>query len=248
MNCIVVDDEPLARSGMQLLIKEVPMLNLIGEFSNVIDADNFLRNMSVDLIFMDIQMPNITGLEYLKMNTNRPMVVITTAYPQYAIDGFDLEVVDYLTKPIRFERFFKAVSKCLKIYDNNKQLHQMSQEELLTRGKISESDYIFIRSNRKYIRLNFNKISHIEAIKDYVLIYYENEKHPLAMNLKAVEVKLNKSKFIRVNKSYIINIDFINSIEGDLITLGKYEISIGETYKDEVLKVLLDGKVIKREY
>ena len=242
MNCIVIDDEPLARQGMGLLIEEVPDLNLVGSFSSVIDADTYLRLNRVDLIFLDIQMPVMSGIDFLKVNTQRPMVVITTAYPEYALDGFDLDVVDFLTKPIRFERFYKAVVRCIKYYE------LINQDSVQNQSPRTGDDTLFIRSNRKYLKVNLNNISHIEALKDYIIIYCDSEKIPVSINLKAIEGKLPQGKFLRVNKSFIVNIDFIKSIEADLISLGEIEISLGDKYKDDVLKTLLEGRLIRRDY
>jgi two-component system, LytTR family, response regulator len=240
MKCIVIDDEPLARKGMELLINEVRFLELIGMFPNVIEADEFIKNNPVDLIFLDIKMPGISGLEYLKITTNRPNVIITTAYPDYALDGFNLDVVDYLTKPIKFKRFYKAVNKCLKIFESD-------HFQKFTNNPV-EDDIIFIRSDRKYVQLRLSKISHIEAMKDYVIIHHDGQRHILSVNLKSIEGKLPSSRFIRVSKSFIINTDFIVSIDKDLIDIGVCEISIGEIYKMELMKYLSSRNLIKRDY
>jgi DNA-binding LytR/AlgR family response regulator len=216
-------------------------LYLLGSFSNVTDADIFLNSNDVDLIFLDIQMPMITGLDFLRINRNLPMVIITTAYPDYALQGFEYDVIDYLTKPIRFERFYKAVSKCRKLLATSKDIKSEAIEQ-------SKNDVIFIRSNRKNIRVIMSKISHIEALKDYVLVHYETERIPVSINLKSIESKLPKDKFIRVSKSMIVNIDFVKSIENDLIELKNLEISIGEHYKDTVQNFIQNIGIIKRDY
>lgn len=242
MKCIVIDDEPLAREGIEILMKNFNSLFLIGSFSNIIEADTFINKNQTDLIFLDINMPGISGIEFLKNKYSRPMVIITTAYSEYAIEGFDLDVVDYLIKPIRIERFYKAISKCQNLYNIKNQ--NQNKDELIKK----EIDYLFVRSDRKYVKLQINLISHIEALKDYVIIYHNNEKHLIAINLKSIENKLSSDIFLRVNKSIIVNKDFIISIETDIINICNLQISIGEKYKEDVYKILLDGKLIKRDY
>jgi len=250
MKCIVIDDEPLARQGMDLLIKEVSDLELTGSFSNIMEADQFLRNNQVSLIFLDIQMPLMSGIDFLKVNPQRPMVIITTAYPQYAIEGFEFDVIDYLTKPIRFERFYKAVTKCFRLnelYNLKLSESNISETEQIQTIK-SDDDSLFVRSNRKYVKVFLNKIRYIEALKDYVIIYHLTEKIPVSINLKSIEGKLPVGKFIRVNKSFIVNTDFIKSFESDLISLDNIEVTIGDKYRENVLKFLLDERLIKRDY
>lgn len=236
MKCIVIDDEPLAREGMRLLINEIPDLELVGSFSNIPDADGFLSNNEIDIIFLDIQMPLITGLDYLKIGKPEPIVVITTAYPEYALQGFEFDVADYLTKPIRFERFYKAVTKCRKMLSAS------------SSGRLPADDMFFIRSNRKYINVNINSIKYVEALKDYVMIYTDKDKIPVSINLKSIETKLPNDKFIRINKSYIINIDSINYVEGDLVAIFGKDLTIGESYKDDFNRFLLNRNIIKRDY
>lgn len=240
MKCIVIDDEPLARQGMELLINQVSNLELSAKFSNVIEADNFLNSNVVDIIFLDIQMPGISGLDYLKISKTLPLVVITTAYPEFALEGFDLDVIDYITKPIRIERFKRAVSKCEKLIE--------SEGLGMKDDKSHRDDHLFIRSNRKYVRVNIKDINRIEAMKDYVMIFQLNEKIPVSINLKAIETRLPADKFIRVNKSTIINSDYVKSIDNDLIDLGVSEITLGDKYKEDTLKVLFKGRLIKRDY
>lgn len=243
MKCIIIDDEPLARKGMIMLINELSFLELIGEFSNVMDADKFLAINTVDLIFLDISMPEISGLDYLKMISYKPMIVITTAYPDYALEGFNLDVVDYLTKPIKFERFYQAIRKCMKIHGMKESKHPTENFPVFRNENI-----IFVRSERKFVKLRVDLITHIQALKDYVLIHYENESIPLAINLKAIEKKLSGSMFIRISKSFIVNVNAIKSIEKDLVDIGVCELSIGDAYQKNVKKFLDVNNVIKRDY
>jgi len=242
MRCIIVDDEPLAREGMELNVEELDYLNLVGQFSTGVDALNFLNKNPVDLIFLDIQMPGLTGLDFIRAIqslNNRPMVILSTAYPQYALEGFELEVVDYLVKPNRLQRFIQAVSKAKALYD----LKQKASKASTT---VSEED-IFIRADRKYIRIFFKDIKYIKGMKDYVMIYTGKEKFMTAMNIKTTNQQLPDHQFVRVNKSYIINANFIDSIGTDFISIAGEEIPLGRTYREDFIKRFVKGKLIERK-
>jgi DNA-binding LytR/AlgR family response regulator len=232
MTCVVIDDEPLARKGIQLLIEAMPSLKLLKTFPNAIDADEFLKSNPVDLLFIDIQMPKINGMEYIRTAGHHTKVIITTAYPQFAAEAFELDVVDYLVKPIRFERFFKAVNKAMKQQDPSK--------------KGVEEEYIFIRTERKYIRTSYNEIDFIEGLKDYVIIHCGEERHIVAANLKSMQSKLPASIFTRINKSYIINARKIKSVDSEYVNLANKQLPIGENYKRAVLELIQQNKVLKR--
>lgn len=231
MKCIVVEDEPLARKGMQMLIEQVPKLKLVAMFSNAVDATDFLKKNSVDLLFLDIQMPKLNGMDFLKSQNLNTKVIITTAYPQFAVDAFELDVTDYLVKPIRFERFYKAINKIVAI-QNAKLIH--------------EDEFIFIRSERKYIRSNFNEIDCIEGLKDYVIVHCGNEKHVVATNLKTIQKSLPANTFIRVNKSFIINSTKIKSVDHEWVVISSKKIPIGLNYKKDILGFINASKLLKR--
>lgn len=205
MKCIIVDDEPLAREGVELNIEEVSFLELVGQFGNAISANDFLANNEVDLMFLDVQMPGLTGIEFIRSLNNPPLIILTTAYSEYALEGFELEVVDYLVKPIRLSRFIKAVNRAKEIYD----LHQQSSKSKMTVESIS-NDYIYIKSERRYIRVFFKDIKYIKGLKDYVMIYTNKDKVMTAMNIKTINSQLPDAIFVRISKSYIINIHFID--------------------------------------
>jgi DNA-binding LytR/AlgR family response regulator len=234
MNCIVVDDEPLARKGMQMLIEQVPRLQLKGMFSSALEADEFLKNNPVDILFLDIQMPKLNGMEFIKSAKHSAKVIITSAYPQFAVDAFDLEVADYLVKPIRFERFYKAINKI----EENKNINPA-----LT---LKEEDYIFIRTERKYVRTNYNEIDYIEGLKDYVIVHCGNEKHMVASNLKTVHASLPENLFIRINKSYVINISRIKSVDNEWVIINSKQLPVGENFKKAVFEFIEQKKVLKR--
>jgi DNA-binding LytR/AlgR family response regulator len=234
MNCIVVDDEPLARKGMQMLIEQVPRLKLKGMFSNALDADEFLKNTPVDLMFLDIQMPKINGMEFIKSWKHTPKVVITSAYPQFAVEAFELDVTDYLVKPIRFERFYKAVNRVMAGKPDGS-------------GKAAkEEEYIFIRTERKYIRTNYNEIDYIEGLKDYVIVHCGNEKHIVATNLKTIFSGLPQNLFIRINKSFIINVSKIKSVDNEWVIINAKQLPLGDNFKKSVLEFINHQKVLKR--
>lgn len=240
MNCIIVDDEPLAREGMELNVQDVPFLNLLGQFSTALTANDFLMQQQVDLMFLDIQMPGITGLEYLKTLKNPPLVILSTAYPQHALEGFELDVVDYLVKPVRMERFLKAVNKAKERYD----LQHQSQNKVTE----VEQEFIYLKADRKYIRVFFKDIKYIKGMKDYVMLYTKDEKKIMtAMNIKTIHAQLPARIFARVNKSYIINIDYIDAVELDFIQLAGEEIPLGRTYKEHFIKTYIKDNLIGRK-
>jgi DNA-binding LytR/AlgR family response regulator len=233
MNCVVIDDEPLARKGMQMLIEQVPGLHLSGMFSSARQAKAFLDANHVDLIFLDIQMPVKNGMEFLKEDRSPAKVIITTAYPQFAVDAFELEVADYLVKPIRLERFSKAVSRV----STGRREQVMSDPD---------DDYVFIRSERRYVRTRFSEIDYIEGLKDYAIIHCGNEKHAVASNLRTIHDTLPGTVFLRVNKSYIVNMSKVRVIENDALLVNSKRIPIGDNYRRHVLDFVNMRKVIRR--
>ncbi len=241
MKCIIIDDEPLAREGMEMNVKEMGVLSLIGQFHNAIVANDFLLENEVDLMFLDIQMPGITGVEWLKDLKNPPMVIFTTAFPEFALKGFELNVVDYLLKPIRMNRFIQAVNKAKEIFDLKK-----SEKEVVEEVKEKGLDYTYVAADRKYIKLFYADIMYVEGMKDYVIIHTVNDKIMPAMNLKTIMKQLPHSIFARVNKSFIVNVNYIQSVDSDFITLPKKEISLGRTYKEDFINNYIKKNLLKR--
>jgi DNA-binding LytR/AlgR family response regulator len=239
MNCIVVDDEPLARQGMEMSIASVSSLQFLGSFSNALAASDFLRKENVDLMFLDINMPELSGLDFLKSLRDAPLVIFTTAYPQYALESYELDAIDYLVKPIRIERFLKAVNKA----ENH--LRLLQQEGSSQVEKI-EDDYVFIKADRKYFKIYFKDILYIEGLKDYVVIYTKDSKVITSMNIKTIAAQLPAAIFARVSKSYIVNVLHISSFDNELIYVLNNEIPLGQSYKDDFLKQYIDGKIVKR--
>ncbi len=237
INCIIVDDEPLARKGLKEYIADTDFLNLIGEFDNALKATELLSKRTVHLLFLDIQMPKITGLDFFKSLQHAPPVIFTTAYPQYALDGFDLNALDYLVKPISFDRFLKAALKAKEYYEIRNH-----NDEAAT-GK--KEDYFFIKADNKLVKVFFDEILFVEALQNYVTIHTPDKKYITYLTFKSVEEYLPADRFIKTHKSYIISASKINSIEGNDICIGSHHVPISRKKKEEVMEKLLRGKFLK---
>ena len=225
MNCIIVDDEPLAREAIEILIKENPFLTLTGTFNNAASAAQFMKEHSVDLIYLDIQMPGITGMEFAKTVSKRTLIIFTTAYSEYALDSYEVDAIDYLIKPVDPARFSKAAEKA---YSYHSLLLQEEKENI----ESSAEEYFFIKSNRKYFKVNFEDILFVEGLKDYVILQLKEQRLITRMNLKAMHELLPKSLFLRVNKSYIVNTAHIEAFDNNDIFIKTHEIGIGNSYRD----------------
>ena len=238
INCIIIDDEPLARKGLKEYITDVDFLHLTGEFDNAVKATELISKGNVQLLFLDIQMPRITGLEFFKSLHHAPPVIFTTAYPQYALDGFDLNALDYLVKPISFDRFFKAALKAKEYYE----VRQHNEEGV----KEKKEDYFFIKADNKLVKILFDEILFIEALQNYVTIHTVDKKFITYLTFKSVEEYLASDRFIKTHKSYIVSASKIDSIEGNEIRIGNHHIPISRNEKEEVMEKLLKGKFLKR--
>lgn len=238
INCIVIDDEPLARKGLKEYIADVDFLNLIGEFDSPLKAADLISRGEVQLLFLDIQMPKITGLEFFRTLQNPPPVIFTTAYPQYALDGFEMNALDYLVKPISFDRFLKAALRSKEFYE----VREKNQPG--TSGPAA--DYFFIKADNKLVKLMYDDILFAEAMQNYVVIHTKDKKYMTYLTFKSVEDYLPFDKFIKTHKSYIISAARIESIEGNDIRIGPHHVPISRNLKDEVMDKLLKGKFLKR--
>lgn len=237
MNCIIIDDEPLARAEMRSLINEVSKLEILGEFSNAPAALDFLKTNEVDLIFLDIEMPMVTGLEFAEMLPKQSLVIFTTAYSQYALKSYELDAVDYLLKPIDKERLEKAINKAV-LYKN-----LLSNNTVKNTVESNTNDFLLIKAERRYYKTNFSEIKFIEALKDYVVIHTKTQKLITAMNLKTIHQKIPALNFLRVSKSYVVNIDFIDSFDNHNLYIGEFEISLGEVYKSAFFTAYSGGSL-----
>lgn len=236
MNCIIVDDEPLARAEMQSLIQEVSNLEILGSFSNVPAATDFLKNKEVDLVFLDIEMPLISGLEFAETLPKNTLIIFTTAYSQYALKSYELDAVDYLLKPIEKQRLEKAVNKAV-LYK------ELLNETVKNTIESNTADFLFIKADRRYYKIYFSDIKFIEGLKDYVVIHTQSQKLITAMNLKTIHQKIPQDIFLRVSKSYVVNMNFIDSFDTHNMYISDAEIPLGEVYKSEFFKAFSGGSL-----
>jgi DNA-binding LytR/AlgR family response regulator len=240
ISCIIIDDEPLARRGLKEYIGEVDFLQLTGEFEHPLKAAAKLSEGSVQLLFLDIQMPKLSGLEMLKMLHNPPPVIFTTAFPEHALESYELNALDYLVKPISFDRFVKAALKAKEYYE----IRFTNTDK--KSGAASQEEYFFIKADNKLVKLFFDEILFIEALQNYVSIQTVDKKYISYLTFKSIQEYLPESKFIKCHKSYIISASRISSIEGNDIKIGNYHIPISRNSKEEVMERLLKGKFLKR--
>jgi len=236
INCIIIDDEPLARKGLKEYIADVDFLHLSGEFENPLKAMDILTREEIDLIFLDIQMPKITGLEFMKSLSAMPMVILTTAFPQYALEGFELNVIDYLLKPFSFERFWKAVVKSKAQFESKKQIFEPNAEE----------DYFFIKADSKLVRIHYEDILFVEALQNYVAVHTRDGKLISYLTFKSVEDHLPPEKFLKIHKSFIVSLSKIDSIEGNELRIGAHYLPISRSSKEEVMERILRNRYLKR--
>lgn len=239
IKCVIVDDEPLARSGLTNYVGEIDFLQLVGTASNPMELTQLLDEQEVDLIFLDIQMPIMNGIDFLKMTSNPPMVIITTAYPSYALEGFQLDVMDYLLKPITFNRFFKAVTK-VKDYH---QLLQQSKSPSIPHQ--STPDCFFIKCDSKFEKIYFDDVLFVQAMQNYVTIHTRQRKYVTLLFLKNVAQNLDSNSFIRVHKSFIVSIPKIEGIDGNEIIIKSHRIPVSRNYRKEVMEKVLGDSLWK---
>lgn len=238
INCIIIDDEPLARKGLKEYIADIEFLHLTGEFDNPLKATELISRGEVQLIFLDIQMPKITGIDFFKTLTKAPPVIFSTAYPQYALEGFELNALDYLVKPVSFDRFFKAALKAKEYYE--------IREKNVAEANNHSPNYFFIKADNKLVKLLFEDILFVEALQNYVVINTKDKKYITYLTFKSVEEYLPTDKFIKTHKSFIVAAEKIESIEGNTIRIGAHDIPISRNLKEEVMESLLKGKFLKR--
>jgi len=230
LRCLAIDDEPLALELLEDNIRQVPFLQLAGKCNNAIEAIQFLKGDPVDLIFLDIQMPGLTGLQFIQSLTQKPMVILVTAYEKFALDGFNLDVTDYLVKPVPLDRFIRACNKAWELYElKNKSVNTGS-----------DPGYFFVNIDYGLHKVEFSDISWIEGLKDYVKINLINSSKPMVtrMSMKSLESQLPPSKFIRIHKSYMLAIASITSIRKNSVFVSSTEFPVGDNYKDAVMALI----------
>jgi two-component system LytT family response regulator len=229
MKCIAIDDEPLALDLLEDNISKVPYLQLIGKCNNAFEAIEILRQQTVDLIFLDIQMPGLTGLQFLLSLASKPLVILITAYEKYALEGFNLDVTDYLVKPVSLERFIKACNKA-------QELHQLKTSSKTAK---EQPDFFFVNVDYSLFKVVFADITWIEGLKDYIKIHLKNNSRPVItrMSIKGLEEQLPPAKFIRIHKSYIIAIAAITAIRKNSVFLDELELPVGDTYREALYTI-----------
>ncbi|MBB5267483.1 LytR/AlgR family response regulator transcription factor [Algibacter amylolyticus] len=232
ISCIIIDDEPLALELLEDFISKISFLNLVATCSNGFEATNILHTQKIDLIFTDIEMPNFSGIDIIKSLEYKPHFIFTTAYSHYAVEGFNLNAIDYLVKPIPFHRFLKAATRALNIITE-----KVEPTPTIIEKPSNEPEYIFVKSEYENLKINVNEIKYVEGLKDYIKIHTANKKPILTLNsLKNFEEKLGLSNFIRVHKSYIVSISHIHSVQRNRIIIDEKWIPIGFSYKNDFIK------------
>lgn len=228
IKAIIIDDEPLARNVLREYAKKLPSLNIIGECEDPICAHQLMQQSAIDLIFLDINMPKLSGIEFLKTLKNPPLVIFTTAYSEYALDGYELNVIDYLKKPFSFERFCKA-------YFRAEELLQLKESASKTESFERIKDFIFIKSDKKTIKVDLNEIYYIEGLGDYIKLYTLNKKFVTNLSMKKIESLLPTESFYRIHKSFIISVSKIESIEGNTVKINNIKLPIGNIYRQDFI-------------
>lgn len=230
MKCVIIDDEPLAVELLEDFVRKVDSLELISTFNNAIDAVSFINQNNVDLIFLDIQMPHFSGIDFLNTIEKKPLVIFTTAYSDYAVEGFNLGAVDYLVKPIPFHRFLKSVVRAQQVLNPSTAIQAISEN---TTAPELEQDFMFVRAEYENVKMNFSDILFIEGLKDYVKIYTTDNKFTLTLvSLIKLENLLSSKGFSRIHRSYIINIKHVKSIQKNKVLISDKRIPISESYKN----------------
>lgn len=235
MKCIIVDDEPIARKGIKKLVEQVSQLELLDSFNCAETASEFIQNTDVDLIFLDIQMPGINGIEFARGISRHTLIIFTTAYSEYALDSYEVDAVDYLVKPIDAVKFRKAVDKAITYHSLLLEEDKKSVENVV-------DECIFVKSDRRYFKVNLKDILFIEGLKDYVIIQMDGQRIITRMSIKTMHELLPQSTFLRINRSYIVNRHHIESFDNNDVFIKNHEVAIGNSYRDALFEMLMRNK------
>ncbi len=233
LSCIIVDDEPVARKILQEFTEQIPYLDLLGKFESAPKAEEFLRTQQPDLIFLDIEMPKVSGLQMLKRSNISSMVILTTAFPQYALDGYELDIIDYLLKPFALQRFLKAIQKARDFHD------------MKTQPMPVAASYIFVKSEKRIERVELNEILYAEVMGNYVTIFTGRKKIIAYLTMKSLESQLSDAEFIKIHQSFLVNRSKIESVEGNELKVGGVSLPISRNYRDGVAN-LINQRLLKR--
>ena len=237
IKALIVDDEPLALEVLETYINQIPKISLVAKCSNAIEAGEVLSKEDVDVVFLDIQMPLLSGIDFVKTLTKKPIIVFTTAYPNYAVEGFELDAADYLLKPISLDRFIKCINKVAE------KLNLDSKNEI----HADAEDYMFVKADKRLVKVNYHELIYIEGLKDYVQIKHDGGRIITLQTMKSLEDKLPEKIFKRIHRSYIVNLNKIEAITGNSVeVIEKGEVKylpIGKNYRDELLDLVNDNKL-----
>ena len=238
LKCLIIDDEPIARQGLEEHIQEIEFLDCIASCENALKASTFLNERKIDLLYLDIHMPKVTGIDFLKSLKNPPLTILTTAYSDYALEGYTLDVIDYLVKPITFERFLKASQKAMEFFQlkTNAANHSSS----------SGADYFFVRCDRKFEKVFFRDVSYVEGLQNYAVIHLHDRKLITYITLTSLENQLPKDEFLKVHKSFLISIPHVKAIEGDELIIDDARIPISRNLREQVTHQILGNRLFKR--
>jgi DNA-binding LytR/AlgR family response regulator len=235
LNCLIVDDEPLARKGMEEYVSEVPFLKVAGSCESAVKASSILNEQTIDLILLDIQMPKLSGIEFLKTLKNPPLVIFTTAFSEYALESYSLDVIDYLVKPIPFERFLKATQKAFDFYS----LKKSATNEI-------KNAFFFIKCDHKFEKVNYGEVLYVEAMQNYCIIHTPDRKMIAYITMTSIEEQLPADRFLKVHKSFIVSLDKVKSLDGGEIVIGTARIPISRSIKEDVMSKIVGNNLFKR--
>lgn len=238
IQCMIIDDEPLARKGLKEYLADVDFLRLDSEFDSALSAMDKINDGTIQLLFLDIQMPKMNGIELLRSLPKPPLVIVTTAYHQYALEGYELDVLDYLVKPISFSRFVKAVMKAKE--------HISSRNLSAPSGGAVRDDHFFIKTDNTLVKILYADMLFAEATQNYVTIHTKDKRYLTHLTFKSIEENLPTAEFLKVHKSYIVNLSRIDSIDADGIVIGTHTIPISRANKEAIMELILKGKLLKR--
>jgi DNA-binding LytR/AlgR family response regulator len=237
LSCLIIDDEPLARKGLEEYVDEIDFLQKVASCENALKASQYLNEQQIDLIFLDIHMPKLSGIDFLKTLKHPPLTIFTTAFTNYAIEGYTLDVIDYLVKPITFDRFVKAAQKAL-------EYSQLKSRAENNAG--NNTDYFFVRCDNKFEKVFFRDVSYVEALQNYAVIHIAGRKLITYITLTSLENQLPKDRFLKVHKSFLVSVPHIQAIEGQEIILDNVRIPISRNLKEEVIQQILGNRLFKR--
>lgn len=238
LNCLIIDDEPFARKGLEEYVREIDFLHCVASCENALKAATYLSGQKIDLIYLDIHMPKVNGIDFLKTIKNPPLTILTTAYSDYALEGYELDVIDYLVKPITFERFLRASQKAMEFF----QLKLRAEKENVTPA----ADYFFVRCDRKFEKVFFQEVSYIEGLQNYAVINLQDRKLITYITLSSLEKQLPRDRFLKVHKSFLVSVPHVKAIEGDELILDNARIPMSRGARDQIVQQIMGNTLFKR--